>query len=107
MRKLCVLATLIMLAGCAADTRARQNLQAMGGSFRLDPVPEHQGRWRATLTNAWDIGYDGELRADRLAITQGALRCPGMKVLDEREFPGGAGVPFWREPRTYVITVEC
>jgi hypothetical protein len=30
-----------------------------------------------------------------------------MKVLDEREFQGGAGVPFWREPRTCVLTVEC
>ncbi len=96
----------VLLAGCA-DSRVRQNMQAQGGAFRLDPIPEHPGGWRSTITNAQDIGFDGAVREDRLKLTAGALRCPGMKVIEEREFTGGPGVPFWREPRTYVLTVEC
>jgi hypothetical protein len=44
MRTAFVLAVAAVLAGCAAGTRARQNMQTQGGSSRLDPVAEHAGR---------------------------------------------------------------
>lgn len=102
------IACVLLLAGCGPDSRGRVTMQASSGSLRLDPSLEQPGRWRATLTNAWDFGYDGADRGQRLRLIQTALRCPvPVTVLQEREFVGGTGVLVTREPRTYVMDVEC
>lgn len=101
------LALLVAAAACGPTSPARVNMQAMAGGFRAEPLADAPNRWRVITSNGWDLGYDGAIREQRLALIRTALRCERMTVLREEERRGGAGAPFWREPITYIIDVEC
>lgn len=106
-RGACALAPLLALvAGCAAT--GNYGVLVTNGAINFAPATGPGNSYEVTFKNVRDVGYDGDVRADRVQAVAALLgeKCLRPVFVDETTIETGT-LPFGRPVRTYIAKVQC
>lgn len=102
--------TVLLLAGCAAGSDSWVNAQmGSGGNIAVDEIDTAKGLYRVSVMNAIDLGWNGDIPADRLGAAKVAMNriCQGASLVSETKIPLGSYAFGSRERNKYAMTMRC
>lgn len=96
------------LAGCAGS-QAYHRGHEEAGILRLETCEAQPCDYKVYVQNDWDVGWDGEVPADRISAIKALLspNCDRLQLVDEAIIERGPAPLGSRMRRTYVMKVKC